>query len=190
MVETGPFCTRSGLRAGIGSVGRAADRRTDGQRAHDGGRRAGFGHGFRAGCARLRGADDLLCAIRLLGGECLGELALTEAVPLQDHRHLGEPRGLHAALGADPHLLRRAGRRCSAPTCRRACAPPCCRYRAGSARPSCSSSSRPPTRSRGCRRRRSRAATSTPSCRTSGSPYTRRCFTSAMSASRCASPSP
>ncbi len=51
-----------------------------------------------------------LRAVRFLGRECLGEFAFAEADALQDHRHLGEPRGLDAALGADPHLLRRAGR--------------------------------------------------------------------------------
>ena len=109
---------------------------------------------------------------------------------LQDHRHLGQPRRLDAALGADPDLLRRAGRGCSAATCRRRCGPTCWPCRAGSARPSCCSSWRPPIRSRGCRRRRSRAATSTRSCRTSASPSIRRCSISAMSASRSASPLP
>ena len=65
---------------------------------------------FRAGRARLRGADRRLRAVRFLGRERVGELALAEAAALQDHRHLGQPRGLDAALGADPDLLRRAGR--------------------------------------------------------------------------------
>ena len=39
----------------------------------------------------------------------LRELALGQAADLQDHRRLGEPRGLDAAVGADPGAVRRAG---------------------------------------------------------------------------------
>ena len=47
---------------------------------------------------------------RLLGRQRGGELQQPEASDLQDHRHLGEPRGFHAALGVDPHVFRRACR--------------------------------------------------------------------------------
>ena len=71
--------------------------------------------GFALVGARLRRADGRLC--RAPTSRSLNvwrELAFAEAAALQDHRHLGQPRGLDAALGADPDLLRRAGRRSSA----------------------------------------------------------------------------
>ena len=49
--------------------------------------------------------------VRLLGRERVGQLALGQAADLQDLRRVGEPRGLDAAVGADP-------RRCSAPPSR------------------------------------------------------------------------
>ena len=78
--------------------------------------------------------------VRFLGRQRLGELAFAEAAALQDHRHLGQSRGLDAALGADPDLLRGA-RRCVRPqSAGDACAPTCWPCRAGSAPPSCCSS--------------------------------------------------
>ncbi len=57
------------------------------------------------------GADDLLRDVRFLGGDRLREFALDDAAGLQDHQRLGKPRGLDAAVGADPGAVRRAGRR-------------------------------------------------------------------------------
>ena len=47
---------------------------------------------------------------RLLGRQRRGELQQPEAADLQDHRHLGEPRGLHPAVVPDPRAVRRRGR--------------------------------------------------------------------------------
>ncbi len=78
--------------------------------------------------------------LRLLGAQRRPELAFGEAADLQDLRRLGEPRGLHAAVGADPRPVRRRGRafpqQRSACGSRRTCSP--CRLPSPS--PSCSSS--------------------------------------------------
>ena len=47
---------------------------------------------------------------RFLGRQHRRELQQPEAADLQDHRHLGEPRGLHPAVVPDPRFLRRRGR--------------------------------------------------------------------------------
>ena len=53
----------------------------------------------------------LLRHFRFLGRQRLREFPFAEAADLQDHRHLGQSRRLDAAVGADPDVLRRAGRR-------------------------------------------------------------------------------
>ena len=127
--------------------------------------------------------------LRFLGGERLGEFPFAAADALQDHRHLGQPRRLDAALGADPDLLRRAGRRFRRQSAGDAAGQ--CAGRAGLDRrcllPVHPGDLQPvrPAQSR----RRSKAATSIRSCRISASPSIRRCSISAMSASRSASPS-
>ena len=71
-----------------------------------------------------------------------------EAADLQDRRRLGEPRGLDAALGADPGAVRRRWWRRSGAACRTNCGPTRWPCRPGSPRPSCCSSCSPPIRSR------------------------------------------
>ncbi len=48
-----------------------------------------------------------------------------QAAALSHLRRVGEPRGLDAAVGADPGAVRRRGRRSSAATCRRRSKPTC-----------------------------------------------------------------
>ena len=104
---------------------------------------------------------------------------------LQDHRRVGEPRRLDAAVGADPRRCSARWSRCSAATCRRAlqanvlAVQALDRGRVLSLHPAHLESVPAPRR-----RRRSRAATSIRSCRTSASRSIRRCSISAMSASR------
>ena len=54
-----------------------------------------------------------------------------QAADLQDLRRVGEPRGLDAAVGADPRRLRRRRRAVRRATCRPRCAPTCSRCRLG-----------------------------------------------------------
>ena len=57
------------------------------------------------------------------------QLALDQAAALQDQRRLGQPRGLDAALGADPGAVRRRGRALRAQPAARRSAPACWRCR-------------------------------------------------------------
>ena len=67
---------------------------------------------------RLPGPHARLRHVRLLGRERVGQLALAEAADLQDLRRVGQPRGLDAAVGADPCRCSAPRWRCSAATCR------------------------------------------------------------------------
>ena len=138
---------------------------------------------------RVPRAHARLRHVRLLGRDGVGQLALAQAADLQDLRRVGEPRGLDAAVGADPRRSSAPRSRCSAPICRPRCAPTCWPCRPASPSPSCSSSSSPPIPSCASRRSR-RAAASIRSCRTPRSPSTRPSSTPATSASRSPSPSP
>ena len=130
------------------------------------------------------GADGLLRAVGFLRRQRVREFAFGEAADLQDHRRVGEPRRLDAAVGADPQRVRRAGRDlrrqpAGAAEGQRARRAGLDRGRVLSVHPA---DLEPVPAHR--RRRRSRAATSIRSCRTSASRSIRRCSISAMSASR------
>ena len=62
-------------------------------------------------------ADAGLRHVRLLGRQRRRQLAFGQAAALQDRRRLGEPRGLDAAVGADPRAVRRRGRAVRRATC-------------------------------------------------------------------------
>ena len=101
----------AGVLHGGGAVRAAAVGRASGRRQADAGRtrarlRAAAGAGHLGGVPGLELGDR-----RLLGAEHRREQRRPEAAALQDHRHLGEPRGVHPALGADPRPVRRRGRR-------------------------------------------------------------------------------
>ncbi len=111
MVETGHFALVLAFAlALVQTVVPLIGART-GNQQDDGRRRPGGGDRLCPDRAVLRRAGDGLCKLRFFGGERVGELAFAAAADLQDHRHLGQSRRLDAALGADPDLLRRAGRR-------------------------------------------------------------------------------
>ena len=133
--------------------------------------------------AFLRAHACLRC-LRLLRSPRCAQLPLRQADDLQARRHLGEPRGLDAALDADPHLLRRHGGLVGRQPAPRAAAPACWRPGHRCASPSSASSCLPPIPSCGLQTRPLTATTSTRSCRTPASPSTRRSSTSATSASR------
>ena len=189
--RTRPLRAGAGARSGAGPVGvpicgaRARRSGADGRRAAP---TAIAQFVFVA----LAFAALVACYVRLgfLGRQRVRELAFGEAADLQDHRRLGKPRRLDAAVGADPRRCSARWSRRSATICRRRCkANVLARAGLDRARPSCSSSSltsNPFLRLAG---RRSRAATSTRCCRTSASRSIRRCSISAMSASRSRSPS-
>ena len=118
------------------------------------------------------------------------QLAFGQADALQDQRHLGEPRGLDAALDADPDAVRGDGRLVGQEPAARAQGPRAERAGDDRAWPSSPSSCGPRTRSRGSTSRRSTATGSTRCCRTPASPSTRRSSTSATSGSRWPIPSP
>ena len=103
--------------------------------------------------------------------QCLRELAFAEAADLQDHRRLGQSRGLHDAVGARSWRCSARWSRCSAAICRCRCARLCSRCRPGSRSAfyllhPADLESVPAT----APIRRSRAGTSTRCCRTSASP--------------------
>ena len=134
----------------------------------------------------VRGADRAVHRFRFLGRQRLRELAFGQAAALQDHRRLGQPRRLDAAVGADPGAVRRAWSPsfggnlphvAAAPTCS-----PCRRWIAAAFLLFILVTSNPFAAHRPARR--SRAATSTRCCRTPASRSIRRCSISAMSASR------
>ncbi len=58
----------------------------------------------------LRGAHASLRHVRLLRRQRRRQLAFGQAADLQDQRRVGQPRGLDAAVGADPVAVRRRGR--------------------------------------------------------------------------------
>ena len=138
--RTRPFRADSGAGGGAGAGHPAADRRGARQRPLDGpGAHLGRG-AVPAGGARVRLPDARLRHLRLLGGQRGQQLPFLQADALQDLRHLGQSRGLHAAVGADPDRVRRGGGACSAAICRRRCAPARWRCRRGSASASTCSS--------------------------------------------------
>ena len=93
-------------------------------------RRPRRGRAVPADRRRLRRADARLRGLRLLGPAGRAQLQLGAAADLPDRRHLGQPRGLDAALDADPDALRRDGRLAGAATCRRRSAPASSRVQA------------------------------------------------------------
>ena len=170
-----------GARAGL----RAALRRAAQRSGADGDRRcrprwrssSSSAISFAALTARLR-------RLGFLRRQRVREFAFAEAADLQDHRRVGEPRRLDAAVGADPRAVRRAGR-----AVRRQSAGDAQGQRAGGAvvdrgrlHPVHPADLEPvPAAGAGAR---SKAATSIRSCRTPASRSIRRCSTSAMSGSR------
>ena len=149
IVETGHFALVLALALALRPVVRAALGQPHAAIARADGRRAARPRS-RNSCSSpcLCGADLRACRLRLLARQRRRELAFDQAAHLQDHRRLGQPRRLDAALGPDPRALRRAGRASRAQHARRICAPirsPC---RPGSPRRSCSSSCSPPIPSR------------------------------------------
>ncbi len=98
--------TRGRAGAGHVAVRRRGARRhkVDGAGQH-GGADAGVPHH-----PGVRRADAGLCHVGLLGGQRRRQLAFGQAAALQDQRRVGEPRGLDAAVGADPRPVRRGGR--------------------------------------------------------------------------------
>ena len=86
-------------------------------------------------------ADVGLRRLRLLGAAGGAELELGAADDLQARRHLGQPRGLDAALDAHPHALRRHGRGLGRQPAALACAPASSPSRRRSRSPSSASSS-------------------------------------------------
>ena len=169
-------------RAGAGhaAVRRRGARRhpADGARPHRGAD-AGV-----AGDPGLRRADAGLRHVGLLGRQRRRQLALGQAAALQDQRRVGEPRGLDAAVGADPRAVRRGGRGLRQQPARHPARPRAGRAGADRRRASSPSCCSPPTRSSASRPRRPTATASTRCCRTPASPSIRRCSISAMSASR------
>ena len=132
----------------------------------------------------FRDAGGVLRHLGFLGPQRVREFALRDAADLQVHQHVGQPRRLDAAVGADPVAVRRAGggvrqQHSALPQGDRAVGPGLDR---GGLLPVHPDDLQPVPALR--RRRRSRAAISIRCCRTSASPSIRRCSISAMSASR------
>ncbi len=96
----------------------------------DGGGRARRAGAVPAGRGGLRRADARLRDLGFLAEGRRRQFQLPAADALQVHRHLGQPRGVAAALGADPDALRRWGGAVRAATCRKRCGRGCCRCRA------------------------------------------------------------
>ena len=76
----------------------------DGARPHRG------AHAGVPGDPGLRRADPGLCDVGFLRRQRRRQLAFGQAADLQDLRRVGQPRGLDAAVGADPVAVRRRGR--------------------------------------------------------------------------------
>ena len=75
---------------------------------------------LRAVCVRR--ADARLRRVGFLRRQRVREFAFGEAAALQDHRRVGKPRRLDAAVGADPGAVQRAGGGVRRRTCRCRCA--------------------------------------------------------------------
>ena len=97
-----------------------------GQRAADGGGRAGRGDGLRACRARLRGADDGLSQSDFSVANVWENSHSLKPTLYKLTGTWGNHEGLDAALGADPDLLRRAGGAVLQATCRRRWRRACC----------------------------------------------------------------
>ena len=108
--RTRPFRTRAGRGHRRCSGGAAAARRPCARHPPDADRAATRDRPAHRAGDRLRLPDLERRGGRLLGRQRGGELQQPDAAGLQDHRHLGEPRGLHPALVPDPRAVRRRGR--------------------------------------------------------------------------------
>ena len=109
IVELGHFALILALFVATHPVRCAAHRASHAGRAADGdGGRLGS-DSFRADRGIVPCSDLGACRVRFLGGERLRELPLRKAAPLQNLRRLGQPRRLHASVGADPFAFRRGG---------------------------------------------------------------------------------
>ncbi len=182
--RTRPLRADAGARAGadpsLDADCRRAHRRSDA--AERGG--AGGARAIRFCRLVVRRARRLLRHFRFLGAQRLREFEFGDAVDVSPDQRLGQPRRLHDAVGVHPGLVRRAGRGVRRQSAGEASAPTRSRCRPGSRPPSSFSFSPPRIRSCALPMRRSRAAISIRSCKIRVSPSIRRCFISAMSASR------
>ncbi|CAA9212567.1 MAG: Cytochrome c heme lyase subunit CcmF, partial [uncultured Acetobacteraceae bacterium] len=106
---TGPFRVGAGVGAVLRASGVRLGRALARDAALDGGHAAARRRRPVGDRRRLRLLDVELRRQRHLGAERRAEQPLGEADALQAHRHLGEPRGLHGAVGADPGAVRRGG---------------------------------------------------------------------------------
>ena len=109
IAELGQYALILALALGADPVVVADHGRTQGRYGADEARRL---DGAGAICLRragVRRAHLLLRDLRLLGRQCVREFALADAADLQVHQRLGQPRRLHAAVGADPRHLWRIG---------------------------------------------------------------------------------
>ena len=189
IIELGHFAVVLALAVALVQMAAARLGRAHRRYPPDAGRRACRSRATRTAGHRLRRAHARLRHVGLLGRERVGQFAFGQAAALQDLRRVGEPRRLHAALGADPGVVRR-GRR----TLRPQPAEHAARQRAGRAgrhRRRLSPVHRVCIQSLHAHTRCSRkVAVSIRSCRTPRCPSTRPSFMRATSASRWPSPSP